>query len=777
MRGHGRGHVRCTLVALVGLAGCAASLWTSSTEPGPGDPGALEDVVAAVPPASIELERACDGGDASACARVAELFWDGRNGHTHDPARSFRHARRGCDGGDAHACALLARHHEEGLGAEWAPHLAVEAYDRACSAGSGFGCHRLGLMYRHGRGVDVDRRKVGVYFARASEHLLAACERGELRWCADASRAILREEEAGAEERARQLDQRGCDGGIASSCLRMLVVHRERQPGHEDAGVDPSELDRLCRAGESDACRHLATVLDGHTASSERRDPARAASLVKQACVLGDGFACLDAGLRIALARPARRGLRIPYYRRACDRAAAEGCMYLAVELLTSRDRSRRPEGRELARRGCERGSSTSCDILARIHVARTESAPALRWYTEGCRRGSVAACTYLVQNDFALPSGLSQLAAQLHERVCKEKNQPACKRLEKLREAERATVQAVLDAMTRRDGERFTALAASQVDVEGLWFGSPDCAAQFSGARSLRPAQHPAFLECLASHQPRVVHHPAPERAELVYDPGVSLSLEISDGTLWRITGPIAGSHDREAAPLGFPALLSHRVSGVYRIALDPAVRAAIASSPGAVAFVRLLACVDPSGKLEPLTVLQRSTGHDAYVQAIERTIREWRFKPFVVHGEAVRACAVELFAHPPERADQVPSLPPSPRSLAGTTPSRGRAPPDVPPTALDARRIAGEMNIVPDVDSRRAITASGHDRVVGSFKLCLTARGDVATIETLLSTGFPGYDRGIKHDMYRWKYRPFTVDAVPTPVCTAVTFIYSQR
>jgi protein TonB len=105
--------------------------------------------------------------------------------------------------------------------------------------------------------------------------------------------------------------------------------------------------------------------------------------------------------------------------------------------------------------------------------------------------------------------------------------------------------------------------------------------------------------------------------------------------------------------------------------------------------------------------------------------------------------------------------------------------APPqNVAPTALDANRIAGEKNIVPDDVTKTEISRSGKDKLVGSFKLCITAEGNINTVAQLKSTGFPAYDQKIQNTIRgEWRYRPFVVNGKPAAVCTAVTFIYSQK
>jgi protein TonB len=105
--------------------------------------------------------------------------------------------------------------------------------------------------------------------------------------------------------------------------------------------------------------------------------------------------------------------------------------------------------------------------------------------------------------------------------------------------------------------------------------------------------------------------------------------------------------------------------------------------------------------------------------------------------------------------------------------------APPqNVPPTLLEGSRIAGEKNISPDDVTKTEIQRSGKDRIIGSFKLCLTVAGAISNVSMLKSTGFPAYDTKIQSKMRNeWRYKPYMVNGKAVPVCTAVTFIYSQK
>lgn len=118
---------------------------------------------------------------------------------------------------------------------------------------------------------------------------------------------------------------------------------------------------------------------------------------------------------------------------------------------------------------------------------------------------------------------------------------------------------------------------------------------------------------------------------------------------------------------------------------------------------------------------------------------------------------------------------MPANGAATAGAPPDPS-PPQNIAPTALDAQRIAGTKNIVPDDDVKRAFAGSGKSQMVTSYKLCVNIAGNVSTVSTLKSSGYASYDAKIQHELRAWKYRPFRVNGAPARVCTAVTFIYSQ-
>jgi len=123
------------------------------------------------------------------------------------------------------------------------------------------------------------------------------------------------------------------------------------------------------------------------------------------------------------------------------------------------------------------------------------------------------------------------------------------------------------------------------------------------------------------------------------------------------------------------------------------------------------------------------------------------------------------------PAAAVAAPVLPP-------TVPAPPAAPQNVAPTALDANRISGDKDIIPDDITKAEIGRSGKDRLIATYKVCITVDGAIGAVSQLASTGFPAYDAKILNTIRgKWRYRPFIVNGKAAAVCTAVRFIYSQK
>ena len=103
----------------------------------------------------------------------------------------------------------------------------------------------------------------------------------------------------------------------------------------------------------------------------------------------------------------------------------------------------------------------------------------------------------------------------------------------------------------------------------------------------------------------------------------------------------------------------------------------------------------------------------------------------------------------------------------------SDGRA--RIAPSVLESYRIAGDKVITPPDDVKAQMPSPGP--IKASFKLCLADTGEPSDVVMLRSSGFPAYDAKIARELHTWKYHPYQPNGQPIAVCTAITFVYSQR
>lgn len=89
----------------------------------------------------------------------------------------------------------------------------------------------------------------------------------------------------------------------------------------------------------------------------------------------------------------------------------------------------------------------------------------------------------------------------------------------------------------------------------------------------------------------------------------------------------------------------------------------------------------------------------------------------------------------------------------------------------------VKGSQMVVPDDDDQFRIQKSGVRRLIGTFRACTDETGKVVDLLTLRSTRLASYDRKILAAMSQYAYEPVIDQGKPIPVCTHITFIYSQK
>ena len=110
---------------------------------------------------------------------------------------------------------------------------------------------------------------------------------------------------------------------------------------------------------------------------------------------------------------------------------------------------------------------------------------------------------------------------------------------------------------------------------------------------------------------------------------------------------------------------------------------------------------------------------------------------------------------------------------------PPKPPAPPAiVPPNALEQSRISGDKNILPDDVTKTEISRSGKNRLMIPVKVCIDKGGGISGVTIVgKGSGFSAYDEKLKREIRKWKYRPFSVNGMPAPVCSIVQFVYNQK
>jgi protein TonB len=99
------------------------------------------------------------------------------------------------------------------------------------------------------------------------------------------------------------------------------------------------------------------------------------------------------------------------------------------------------------------------------------------------------------------------------------------------------------------------------------------------------------------------------------------------------------------------------------------------------------------------------------------------------------------------------------------------------VAPKAIDAQRVSGDKNILPDESTKMQLQRDGMSKISVVVKLCISAQGSVSSTNVVKSSGYPAYDRKITASMNQWRYAPFMINGKPSPVCSSVQFIYVQQ
>jgi len=321
------------------------------------------------------------------------------------------------------------------------------------------------------------------------------------------------------------------------------------------------------------------------------------------------------------------------------------------------------------------------------------------------------------------------------------------------------ATLTKSLHAALSRGPDAVAALAKPRLRIDGITFASDACTSRFGFAPELTKEDLPALLVCLKPL------HLVAAGDTLIADPGFVVWPFFEDGKLIGMSGSRYIREDYAAPNLVATA----------NIAPDPDTRAAVASSKVPILAVDIEVCLGADGRVETARVERFNVREaSAWADQIIAATNDAPYKPFVLDGTKIRACARQVHVYPAARREAVIAELERRNNAVRMAPA---LPETVASHMLEGHRIAGEKVIRPDDDTKGKMIASGKDKIIGSIKLCIDTSGTVNRLSILRTTGFEPYDTKLIREMRKWKYTPYLVNGTAAPVCIAVTFIYEIR
>lgn len=250
------------------------------------------------------LQNACDGGNASACFELSELYEAG-NGVAKDAARARALAEKACEVGGL-GCAKLAEDYEKGVGVKKDVARATALYKRDCELHQGpdpyLSCAIAARRLYTGDGVRKDvAASVGLYEAICPNGYYGACE--TLAAIYREGRYVPRDLEKAKQLQAfyiEVLDDQCFHSSNSDSCTELAKRYRQgRGVGKDEALARKAELQSAglrCSSGSGAGCYELALIF--RNGRGVPKDESNAAEYFARGCAAGHKPSCAQAGKR-----------------------------------------------------------------------------------------------------------------------------------------------------------------------------------------------------------------------------------------------------------------------------------------------------------------------------------------------------------------------------------------------------------------------------------------------------------------------------------------------
>jgi TPR repeat protein len=343
------------------------------------------------------FERACDRGHLRGCTALAELQLASDPDAPRELPLSL--LQRACDGSDQRACARLSLVHGA-LGEARLCELA-EGAKLADDALGQLAWARLAAAARCGV-----RDAAQIY--RAFE---AACNAGEVEGCFElAQRQLAESAPVRQHDRVRGWLRSACDGGIAAACVALADDFQAGKTGPQDPSLTRAALADACRLSDAAACGRLAAWIE----TTAPGDTSAARTAWEAACKLAQTH-CFGLAVHL-LDHPASEvdAPRIDAALRAdCAAQHAAGCALLAdihgwrgAQSTLAQATKEFAKARHLLEVACSLHDADSCVKVALMLLnGEPETLERARSLLQtACEQSSQLGCAYLKQGPYPFP-------------------------------------------------------------------------------------------------------------------------------------------------------------------------------------------------------------------------------------------------------------------------------------------------------------------------------------------------------------------------------------
>lgn len=280
---------------------------------------------------------------------------------------------------------------------------------------------------------------VAIGAAKVPDEILAACPEGLVM-----ARGKCTKPTAGTTHVCAYGDQADCaaqcDGGDASSCSYLGMMHWSGNGAPKDAARAVSAFRKGCDGGVPAACSNLGAAYQKGLGVA--RDDEKAFELFKRACDAGNPAGCGNLGVAYhnALGVPRDDDKAFELLRVGCEGGRAASCFDEALFFAKGWGMPRDPQkAAELYQRACDGGDGKGCSNLGVQYDegkdVTKDPKRAFRLYQRACELGEPVGC-YNVGEAYELGKGVSRdvgKARTLYRRACDEGVPEGCTKVNEL--------------------------------------------------------------------------------------------------------------------------------------------------------------------------------------------------------------------------------------------------------------------------------------------------------------------------------------------------------